>query len=75
MASLKTAKDLAERAPRSKDLPWFQSNIGSSLTPSGRQLLEGYGGIASEEVVPHIYKVVSAFLPPHSSNSVPSREG
>ncbi|KAM0796363.1 hypothetical protein BDR22DRAFT_900139 [Usnea florida] len=57
ISSLTTAKDRAKNAPRSKHLPWFQSNIGSSLTPAGRHLLEEYSGIPSAEVVSHIHKV------------------
>ena len=55
-------KDRAKSAPRSKNLPWFQANIGSSLTPEGRQLLEEYSGIPPEEVVAHIYNTVSLLL-------------
>ena len=58
MATVATAKDRAKTAPRSKDLPWFQSNIGSSLTPAGRRLLEEYSGVASTDVESHIYKIV-----------------
>lgn len=39
--------------------PWFQSKIGYSLTPPGRQLLEEYSGISASEVEEHIYKIVS----------------
>ncbi|KAL6714990.1 hypothetical protein ACLMJK_007250 [Lecanora helva] len=51
-----SARELAKNAPRSKDLPWFQHKIGSSLTPAGRKLLEGYSGIAPEDVETHIYR-------------------
>lgn len=46
---------------RSKDLPWYQSKLGSSLTPAGRALLETYSGIPSSEVEAHIYKNVNNF--------------
>ena len=76
-------KDRAKSTPRSKNLPWFQANIGSSLTPEGRQLLEEYSGIPPEEVVAHIYNTVSLLLfpslfytslsPLFRSTTVPSR--
>ncbi|KAL8718594.1 MAG: hypothetical protein Q9225_004279 [Loekoesia sp. 1 TL-2023] len=57
MVSFVAARDRAKNIPRSKDVPWFQSKIGSSLTPAGRRLLEEYSGIASHDVETHIYKI------------------
>jgi len=58
MDSPVSARDRAKTAPRSKDLPWFQSKIGSSLTAAGRQLLQDYSGIAPDDVETHIYTIV-----------------
>ena len=44
---------------RSKSLPWFQSKIGSSLTPASRKLLEEYSGVSAVEVEAHVYRIVS----------------
>ena len=44
---------------RSKNVPYFQSEIGSSLTPAGRQLFETYSRLPASEVEAHIYKIVS----------------
>lgn len=63
MASLVTAKDRAKTVSRSKDVPWFQSKIGSSLTLTGRRLLEQYSGIAPSDVEAHIYRIVSLVTP------------
>ena len=49
---------IADDVSRSKDVPWFQSTLGSSLTPAGRSLLETYSGIPASEVEAHIYKTV-----------------
>lgn len=58
MSNPKAAAELAARIPRSKNVPWFQSKIGSSLTPAGRQLLEEYSHIEPSKVEDHIYKIV-----------------
>lgn len=62
MASSKapTAVELAAQISRSKNLPWFQSKIGSSLTLAGRQLLEEYSHIDPSEIESHIYKIVES---------------
>ena len=44
---------------RSKSVPYFHSEIGSSLTPAGRQLFETYCRLPASEVEAHIYKIVS----------------
>ena len=44
---------------RSKNVPYFHSEIGSSLTPAGRQLFETYSRLPASEVEAHIYKIVS----------------
>ncbi|KAK0506889.1 hypothetical protein JMJ35_010589 [Cladonia borealis] len=46
---------IADDVSRSRNIPWFQSKIGSSLTPAGRSLLEIYSGIPASEVEAHIY--------------------
>lgn len=51
---------LGDDISRTKNVPWFQSTIGSSLTTAGRQLLETYGGIPSSEVEQHIYSIRDA---------------
>lgn len=52
-------------ASRSKNVPYFQSEIESSLTPAGRELFETYSHIPPAEVEPHIYKIVGGpFSPP-----------
>ena len=50
---------IADDVSRSRNIPWFQSKIGSSLTPAGRSLLEIYSGIPASEVEAHIYNTVS----------------
>lgn len=60
MAAQSKTFRIAENVSRSKDVPWFQSKIGSSLTPAGRSLLEAYSGIPASEVEAHIYKTVRA---------------
>lgn len=63
MAGRQAALEMAAKISRSKDLPWFQSKIGSSLTPASRQVLEEYSHIDPAEVESHIYKIVeSSFL-------------
>lgn len=56
---VKVAPRLGHEVSRTKDVPWYQSKVGSSLTPAGRQLLETYGGIPASEVEEHIYKIAS----------------
>ena len=59
---MSTQKDTTIRGvnvSRSKDVPYFQSKIGSSLTPAGRQLFETYSRLPVSEVDTHIYKIVS----------------
>ena len=46
-----------------KDVPYFHAKIGSSLTPEGRRLLEEYSRIHPDEVLAHIYKIVSTLYP------------
>ena len=42
-----------------KDVPWFQANIGSSLTEQGRRLLQQYSNIPDNELNDHVYRIVS----------------
>ena len=56
---------------RSKEVPWFKSELGSSLTPAGRALLETYSGIPASEVEAHIYKNVSRSLTVSVSATAP----
>ena len=60
MASTGPATSPVAAVTRSKELTWFHSIIGSSLTPAGRQLLEQYGGIEPSEMENHLYKIVGA---------------
>lgn len=60
MASTGPATSPVADVTRSKELPWFRSTIGSSLTPAGRQLLEEYSGIEPSEMENHLYKIVGA---------------
>ncbi|KAI4217984.1 MAG: hypothetical protein L6R36_009179, partial [Xanthoria steineri] len=48
---------LGQNVSRTKEVPWYQPKLGSSLTPAGRQLLETYSGIPASEVEDHIYKI------------------
>lgn len=61
MASTEVATkvEAAANVSRSKNVPWFQAKIGSSLTLAGRQLLEEYSHIDPSEVETHLYKIVS----------------
>ena len=63
MAAQSKTFRIADHVSRSKDVPWFQSKIGSSLTPAGRSLLEEYSGIPASEVEAHIYKTVGIISP------------
>lgn len=42
---------------RSKELPWYHKEIGSSLTPAAQKLLEEYSHLDPSEVEAHIYRV------------------
>ena len=56
-----TSTSIAERrmaVSRSKNVPWFQPKIGSSLTPAGRQLLETYSGVDPSDIENHLHKIV-----------------
>ena len=64
MAAQSKTFRIADHVSRSRNVPWFQSKLGSSLTPAGRSLLEDYGGIPASEVEAHIYKTVR-FLTPY----------
>lgn len=57
MASTSLAESRSANISRSKNLPWFQSKIGSSLTPAGRELLEKYSGVDPSDVENHIYNI------------------
>lgn len=62
---------LGANVSRSKAVPYFHSQIGSSLTPAGRQLLENYSRLPESELEAHIYKIVSGLKSaPHIPNSV-----
>ena len=50
---------LGANVSRTKDVPYYHSKIGSSLTPAGRQLFETYSRVPASEVEAHIYKIVS----------------
>ncbi|KAI1171908.1 hypothetical protein F4777DRAFT_28534 [Nemania sp. FL0916] len=51
-------KNLPPNHPsRSTKLPWYHETFEHRLRPSFRQLLEGWSGIAPDEVIPHIYRI------------------
>ena len=58
MTSPSTTERRMAAVSRSKKVPWFQSEIGSSVTPAGRQLLESYSGIDPSDIENHLYKIV-----------------
>ena len=47
----------APMGTRSKDSPWYDKEI-EELQPAARELLEKYAGVPSQDVLPHIYKLV-----------------
>jgi hypothetical protein len=49
-----------EHMARSTKLPWYSQRLEHKLTPSFRQLLQEWSGIAPEDVVSHIYRSVSS---------------
>ncbi len=49
----------ADHAARSTKAPWYHEDFEDKLTPRFRELLEGWSGIAPEDVVGHIYQAVS----------------
>ena len=59
MSNSQSPKDQNKAILPSKDVPWFQAEIGSSLTEEGRRLLEDYSKIPHDEIEDHIYKIVS----------------
>lgn len=63
MATQNKTPRLGDNVSRSRNVPWFYSKLGSSLTPAGRELLQTYSGIPASEVEAHIYKSVSSHLP------------
>lgn len=46
---------------RDKNVPWYDEVL-ENLSPQTRALLEGYSGIAPDEVLNHVYRVVSFLL-------------
>lgn len=63
MTTQNKAPRFGDNFSRSKNVPWFQSKLGSNLTPAGRALFQTYSGIPATEVEAHIYKNVSSLLP------------
>ncbi|KAF2197441.1 hypothetical protein GQ43DRAFT_204195 [Delitschia confertaspora ATCC 74209] len=47
----------ADHMARSTKLPWYTASFEHKLTPSFRNLLKEWSGIAPEDVVPHIYRI------------------
>jgi hypothetical protein len=58
MAQTGIPNALAEIQERSKDVPWYNPDVGSQLGDSARELLENYSNIPAAEVEDHVYKVV-----------------
>lgn len=48
-----------EHLARSTKLPWYCHDFEHKLKPPFRKLLEEWSGIPPDDVVPHIYRVVS----------------
>ncbi|MCJ1478663.1 hypothetical protein MMC13_007344 [Lambiella insularis] len=48
---------IAARVPRNKNWSWYHESLGETLTPAVVALLEGYAGLAPDEVEKHIYEV------------------
>ena len=46
---------------RDKNVPWWSDEL-QELSPSTKELLMSYSGISSDQVLPHIYKVVGSAI-------------
>ena len=45
---------------RDKGVPWYTKDEElQDLSPSTKELLQSYSGISEDQILPHIYKVVS----------------
>lgn len=58
MAQTDVPEALAKIDRRSKDVPWYSSDMGNKLGDSARELLEKYSKIPADEVESHVYAVV-----------------
>jgi hypothetical protein len=58
MAQTDIPNALAKIQERSKDVPWYNPDIGNRLGDSARELLENYSKIPASEVEDHVYKIV-----------------
>ena len=45
---------------RSTDLGWYHPQIGDSCPLKMKEILEGYSGVASYEIEPHLHQIVGA---------------
>jgi hypothetical protein len=46
----------------SKDVPWYNGDIGVKLGPKAREILQGYAKIPSSELESHVSVIVSLSL-------------
>lgn len=58
MADIDVPDVLGKIDKRSKDVPWYNSDMGNKLGVSARELLEKYSKIPADEVENHVYSVV-----------------
>lgn len=55
---------MAEVGTEDKSVAWFQTEL-EDVNPQARSILETYCKLPSNEVVPHVLKIVSHALLPH----------
>ena len=58
MAQTDIPNALEKIQERSKDVPWYNPDVGNKLGGSARELLENYSKIPVSEVEDHVYKIV-----------------
>jgi hypothetical protein len=68
MANTDIPNALEKIEKRTKDVPWYNHEIGSKLGDSARDLLENYSHIPPAEVESHVYAVVSINVPSFESH-------
>ncbi|PMD12413.1 hypothetical protein NA56DRAFT_613500 [Hyaloscypha hepaticicola] len=57
MAQTDIPNALEKIQERSKDVPWYNPDVGNKLGGSARELLENYSKIPASEVEDHVYKI------------------
>jgi hypothetical protein len=58
MAQTDIPNALAKIQEQSKDVPWYNPDVGKQLGDSARDLLEKYSKIPAAEVEDHVYMIV-----------------